>query len=131
PGPGKPLRRGLLVNDLVSRCAVNAVGTAQLLASEPDPDTLSELFAMQTAFMNRLWQMDQDWRTGLLQLYQEWMSLREANTLSKVIEQDYNLGAQFGDLVMNYVTSAATLVESTNVGYAYWLSKKIGAKPSP
>ncbi|MGF3021743.1 hypothetical protein ACQVP2_02795 [Methylobacterium aquaticum] len=124
---GAPLRRTVLVQEIATRSAANAVGTAQLLSQSPDSTTIGELYAMQGAFMKQLWQIDQDWRAGLMRVYEGTVSLRKANTLSKVVEQDFNLIGQCGDLMTTYMTSVATLVENTNVGYSYWLSKKIRA----
>ncbi|WP_123834120.1 hypothetical protein [Methylobacterium currus] len=124
---GAPLRRTVLVGEIATRSAANAVGTAQLLSEGPDSDTIGELYEMQGAFVKQLWKIDQDWRAGLMRIYEGSLSLRKANTLSKVIEQDFNLIGQYGDLATNYMTSVATLVENTNVGYSYWLSKKIKA----
>ncbi|AWN51887.1 hypothetical protein [Methylobacterium sp. 17Sr1-1] len=124
---GAPLRRSALVGELATRSTANAVGTAQLLSENPDSDTIGELYAMQGAFVKQLWKINQDWRAGLLRIYEGSLLLRKANTLSKVVEQDYNLFGQYGDLVTNYVTSVTTLVDNSTVGYSYWLSKKIQA----
>ncbi|MGE7414333.1 hypothetical protein [Methylobacterium tarhaniae] len=124
---GAPLRRAVLVSELATRSAANAVGTAQLLAESPDSRTINELYEMQGAFVKQLWKIDQDWRAGLMRIYERSLLLRQANTMSKVVEQDFNLIGQYTDLVSNYTTSVATLVENTNVGYSYWLTKKIEA----
>ncbi|KMO29127.1 hypothetical protein VQ03_29510 [Methylobacterium tarhaniae] len=124
---GAPLRRTVLVSELATRSAANAVGTAQLLAANPDSRIIDELCEMQGAFAKQLWKIDQDWRAGLMRIYEGSLSLRRANTVSKVVEQDFNLIGQYGDLVTNCMTSVATLVENTNVGYSYWLAKKIEA----
>lgn len=122
-----PLRRSVLVGELATRSTANAVGTAQLLSENPDSDTIGELYEMQGAFVKQIWKIDQDWRAGLLRIYENSLLLRKANTLSKVIEQDCNLFGQYGDLVTNTVTSMATLIDNSTVGYSYWLSKKIQA----
>jgi hypothetical protein len=124
---GAPLRRTVLVGELATRSTANAVGTVQLLSENPDSDTIGELYEMQVALVKQLWKIDQDWRAGLLRVYEGSLQLRKANTLSKVLEQDYNLIGQYGDLVTNYLTSVATLVDNSTVGYSYWLSKKIQA----
>jgi hypothetical protein len=126
-GAGAPLQRTVLVNELVSCSAANAVGTAQLLTESPDSGTIGEILAMQAAFLGQLWTIEQAWRAGLMQIYQGSVSLRKANTLSKVVEQDFNLVGQVGDLMTNALTSTASLIESANVGYAYWLSNKLSA----
>lgn len=127
PGAGAPLQRTVLANELASTCAGNVVGTVQLLAEAPDSDTIGEIYAMQAAFVRQLWTIEQEWRAGWLQICQGAVSLRKANTLSKVVEQDYNLVGQAGDLMVNAVTSTASLIESATVGYSYWLSNKIDA----
>ncbi|WP_018262653.1 hypothetical protein [Methylobacterium sp. WSM2598] len=126
-----PLRRTLMINEAVSRSAANALGTVQVLAMRPDPDTLGDLFDMQAALLERFRQLDRAWIDGLTQLAQARLALREANTISKVMEQEFNLLGQFGTLVANQITNTAALLESVNVGYAYWLSRKIGAPQSP
>ncbi|AWN47061.1 hypothetical protein DK419_12675 [Methylobacterium terrae] len=125
PGASAPLQRTVLANDLVANCAANAVGTVQLLAERPDSDTIGEIYAMQLAFMRQLWTIERDWRDGWLQICQASLSLRKANTLSKIVEQDYNLVGQVGDLMVNTVASTASLIESATVGYSYWLTNKI------
>ncbi|MGX7703401.1 hypothetical protein [Methylobacterium sp. Gmos1] len=125
-----PLRHTVLVGELATRSTANAVGTAQLLSESPDSDTIGELYEMHGAFVKQLCKIDQDWRAGLLRVYEGSLQLRKANTLSKVIEQEYNLIGQYGDLATNYMTSVTTLIDNTTVGYSYWLSKKIQAARS-
>jgi hypothetical protein len=88
---GAPLRCTVLVSEIATRSAANAVGTAQFLSESPDSDTVGELYEMQGAFVKQLWNIDQVWRAVLMQIYEGSLSLRKTNTLSKVIDQDFNL----------------------------------------
>ncbi|TGD99847.1 hypothetical protein [Methylobacterium nonmethylotrophicum] len=124
-GAEVPLRRTALVNAIAARSATNAVATVELLSARPTPDVIGELSAMQAAFVRQLWKIDQDWRAGMMRIVEGALSLRSANTLSKIMEQELNLVGQCGDLTATYVTSTAALIENTSVGYSFWLSQKV------
>ncbi|KMO11114.1 hypothetical protein [Methylobacterium platani] len=126
-GAGAPLKHGVLAAELASVCARNAAGTVRLLAESPRPDILAEIVAMQAAFMHQVWTIGEEWSAGWWQIAEGAVSLRNANTLSKIVEQDFNLAGQVGDLMLDTTTRTAKLIESATVGYSYWLTNTIDA----
>ncbi|MCQ4162850.1 hypothetical protein NON00_23390, partial [Roseomonas sp. GC11] len=101
----------------------------RLVTARPSPDLWSDMLDMQRAFWKRMEQIGEQWQEGLKDLGEQAAQLRSANTLSKLIEQDCNLANQFGALLTAQATAVATLVESTQVGFGYWLKEKLDELP--
>ena len=71
-------------------------------------------------------QQQQDWLRGWAVWNQERASIKGANTVSKLVEQEFNLMAQIGQLLLNQTTNLVALQENVEVAYAYWLNEKLG-----
>jgi flagellar hook-length control protein FliK len=114
----------LMLGQVVARSIGNQVAMAWLLPLHSDPQTWQELLAMQAAVWQRLRQQQADWTAGCTQLIQDYGQLRQANTLSKFVEQEYDAVAQFGALVKSQAADLAGLVENVQVDFGYWVSQK-------
>ena len=119
------LKRAAMVNAWAARATNSGVTAAMLFASGPDGQTWRELFDMQRAIWGQLHRQGQDWHQGLADWGQEWVELKAANTMSKLVEQEFNLIAQFGQLMSQQATDFVTLMESVQVGFGYWVSQKL------
>lgn len=102
------------------------VGT--LLAEASQPETWHEALQIQGAIGERLAQQQRAWTMGVEQITAEYLQLNSANTLSKWVEQEYNIGMQMGALCFNQLVNMTALAENVQVDLAYWLSlRKEGA----
>lgn len=114
----------MLAGQLVGTSLRNEVGTATLLPMSLDASLWQELLDIQHAILERVAQQQQNWWDGCKDVYAEYSQLKMANTLSKFVEQEYNVVAQFNALVANQAASWAGLMENIHVDYAYWLTQK-------
>jgi hypothetical protein len=71
-------------------------------------------------------QQQQDWLRGWAVWNQERASMNGANTISRLVEQEFNLVAQIGQLFLNQTTNLVALQENVEVAHAYWLNEKLG-----
>lgn len=94
-----------------------------------DPEVWSESMQLQAAILRRLQAQGQNWRTGCTVLLQDYGQLRQANTMSKLLEKQCNLSSQFAQLLGNQATNFVALLENIDVDYGYWASQKTSAPP--
>lgn len=113
-----------LMNQMLARSMNNQLTTATVLPLQFDADTWNDLLAMQTAVVNRLQQQQRDWAQGVTEIMQDYSQIRLANTLSKFVEQEYNLGAQIGALMTSQLSQFVNLMENIQVDYGYWIAQK-------
>ncbi|AOY01183.1 hypothetical protein [Jeongeupia sp. USM3] len=102
----------------------NGLTAAATLPALANPETWFEAWALQQAVWQRLQKQGEQWWSGLTAIHHESGELRRANTMSKFFEQEYNLYAQFGELVGNQFTSLFELMDNIQVDYGYWLAQK-------
>ncbi|MBM3115829.1 hypothetical protein [Jeongeupia naejangsanensis] len=110
-----------------SRQWQNGLNTVAVLPAYANPETLFEAWALQQAVWQRLQKQGEQWWNGLATIYAERDELRRANTVSKFFEQEYNLYAQFGELVGDQFTSLLELADNIQVDYGYWIAQKQAA----
>lgn len=124
----KPVARAsklqLLLSQFALRGLAHGTSTAAVLPLHFDPETWRELMALQQAVAQRCLQQQKGWLEGFAAWIHEHSQLREANTLSKYVEQEYNLVAQFGALVADQMSQYAGLLENTQVDYGYWMAQR-------
>lgn len=114
----------MLAGQLLGTSLRNEVGTATLLPMSLDASLWQEMLDIQHAILERVAQQQRNWWDGCKDVYAEYNQLKMANTLSKFVEQEYNVVAQFNALVASQAASWAGLVENIQVDYAYWLTQK-------
>jgi hypothetical protein len=126
-GP-KTFARGLKLQLMLGQAAMRAMAhgltTAAVLPLRPEPQTLNELMALQQAVIQRIADQQKGWLEGCAALAEERNRIKEANTLSKFVEQEYNLFANFSALVADQMSQWAGLVENTQVDYGYWIAQQ-------
>ncbi|MDE1179191.1 hypothetical protein [Paraburkholderia sp.] len=108
------------------RGATNGLNTAKLFAVGMDMQRCNELLEMQTAIVKRLMLQQQTWLEGWAGLNRERAQIKGANTVSKLVEQEFNLVAQVGQLFIDQTTALVALQENIEISYSYWLSEKLG-----
>ena len=95
-----------------------------------DPEVWSESMQLQAAIVRRLQLQGQDWRAGCTLLLEDYGQLRQANTMSKLLEKQCNLSSQLAQLLGNQATNFVALLENIDVDYGYWASQKTSAAPA-
>jgi len=90
-----------------------------------DPSVWSELTQMQAAIAQRLELQNQNWRKGFAILAEDYAQLRQANTMSKLLEKQGNLISQSADLMTSQATDFVALLENIDVDFGYWASQKL------
>jgi len=90
-----------------------------------DPQIWSDLLQLQAAVMQRLQQQNRAWLKGCAILMEDYAQIKQANTMSKLVEKQYNLMAQWSLLIGNQATNMIGLQENIEVDYGYWASQKL------
>lgn len=125
PAPVKRAQKfHLLLSELMTTSAGNHMATATLWPVLFRPEVLAEFFAFQKAVMARIDQQNRNWVESCAAVAQEYSQLGAANTLSKLVEQEYNVFAQFHAVAAAQAASWAGLMENVQVDYAYWIAQK-------
>jgi len=124
------LKMPVLLGGWAARSATNSIDTARLLAFGMDLHTWGELVQMQQAVVERLTLQQQAWMQGWAAWNRERAEIRGANTVTELVEQEFNLVAQIGQLLIDQTTNLIALQENIEVSYAYWLNQKLGALSS-
>lgn len=113
-----------LFSQLLSTAVDNQLSTASWLPLHGNRQLWQEMLAIQQAVMQRMQQQHQAWIDGCADVSLEYRQLKKVNTLSKLIEQEYNIMAQWHALIASQMSNWAGLLENIHVDYAYWLSQK-------
>lgn len=111
-----------LMTSFLSSGAHNHMKVGTLLAEASQPETWREALQIQAAIADRLTQQQQAWTRGVDQIMVEYLQLNQANTLTKWVEQEYNIGMQLGTLCFNQIVNLTALAENIQVDLGYWLS---------
>lgn len=98
------------------------------LAWQPDRQDygIAEAAEMQRAILARLQAQQAELGAGLAAVGQTASGVRKADTLSKLMEQEYNVAAQLGALLNGQLTAMVGLMESMQIGYGYLIASKAG-----
>lgn len=89
-----------------------------------DNEIFLERLQFQQAVFNRIFENQKSWFTGIAGIIQEYMGLKEANTLSKHVEQECNIIGQWSALITRQVASWTEMLENFQTDYDYWISQK-------
>lgn len=95
-----------------------------------DPTVWSEAMQLEAAVLRRLHTQGLNWRKGCTILLEDYEQLRQANTMSKLMEKQSNLMTQFAQLLTSQATDFIALLENIDVDYGYWASQKQSAPPT-
>lgn len=124
-------KAGALLGQSAARTAANSAATAMFLPLTARAQTYDELFAMQQAVIGRIAQLQQGWLRGWNQWLHDFGQMRQADTLSEHMEQQYNLGARVGALCKQQATDLLSLQENLEVDYGYWLARQARERLQP
>ncbi|MCD4501412.1 hypothetical protein [Chromobacterium vaccinii] len=115
-----PAKVDTLFSNWLARGLNNAGSTLALLPSAAQPQTWFSLFQLQQSALQKLQQQQNIWVEHWLGWLGEAEKLRNANTLSKLLEQECNLAMQAVQIVGNYAVNLSDLQENLEVNYGYW-----------
>lgn len=118
-----------LLGRQVANAAQNGWASAALLPLVAGPETWQELLELQQAVIRQAHELQQGWLRGWGQWLEQFGQLRRVNTLSKLLEEEFNLVGQCLTLLQGQVTDVATLQESVEVNYGYWLRQQLDKSP--
>ena len=114
-----------LLGKAITRQVLNCQGLwALALQPEKQNTALTESFKMQGAIFERLAAQQAQWNQGLEELARLVAGVRDVNTLSKLMEQEYNVQARLGGLLNDQATALMELMESIQIGYGYLLAQQ-------
>lgn len=115
-----------LFGSSMARCSNSVSGSMPVLMAlaRLDPDTLQELFDLQSAIADRFREQNDQWVQGLNRIAGEASQLKKTNTVSKFMEQQCNLVGQWVALWLSQSTNLATQMENIQVDVAYWIAQK-------
>jgi hypothetical protein len=116
--------QGLLQQMVWRGAGVHVAAAATLPWHAGDAAMWQELWSLQAAVAGRLQAQQQAWVDGCTALWQDYAQLGRANTVAKVMDQEFGAAARFGALVKDQVGGFAELMENAQVNWAYWLSQK-------
>lgn len=105
----------------------NYMLTTGLSVRLTDPTVWSEWIQLQAAVAQRLQKQNQDLRKGFAILVDDYSQLKQANTMSKLMEKQCNLVSQWGALMGSQATNLMELLENVQVDYGYWASQKLAS----
>lgn len=114
-----------LLGNALTRQLLNCQGLWSLaLQPARQSSALSESLAMQGAILQRLAAQQSQWQQGFEDLAQLVGGIRDVNTMSKLMEQEFNVLARLGALLNSQATATMELMESMQIGYGYLLARQ-------
>ena len=108
------------------RKAISYVDSARLWSSGLAFTYAGELYELNQAAVKRFLEVQQETLDEWAAWGRQRARIGGANTMSKLVEQEMNLAGLIGQIFTDYLTNLVELQENIEVGYAYWLSKKLG-----
>jgi hypothetical protein len=121
-----PLLRSQKMHSLIGQWAKRGMehGASTRSLLQLDAEGWEELFAFQSAVLERFAEQQKDWLEGCAAVVQEYGELKRANTMAKFVEQEYNVVVQMGALFATQAANFVGLMESIQVDYGYWIHQK-------
>jgi len=117
-----------LTANWAARATGNAAATAQLAGLGLDAQDWMDLLDLQLAAWQRLGALQQGW----VESYKTWMKyagqVKGANTISKLVERECNIGAQLTQLIGSQITDLVTLEENFEIDFSYWVAQALAEK---
>jgi hypothetical protein len=114
-----------------ARSMKNASATAQVFAHGMDIESWHELWQMQAA----AWRRMHDLQSGWMEDWKNWLQyaaeVKGANTMTKLVEREGNISAQFVQLLGNQATDLMGLQENIQIDYAFWINQKLNEIRQP
>lgn len=126
---GTAMRANYLVNNHAAHLFRNGMFAAGLTTRLANPEIWEESVQLQRAVAQRLQEQNENWLKGCAILMQDYVQIKQANTMSKLVEKQFNLITQWSQLLNNQATNLIGLLENIQVDYGYWASQKLRQSP--
>lgn len=120
------LKRVTLMSRRIMRAADAGIASAKLFTMAAHPQTWQVLFHLQQAILEQMQQQQKDWLSGWEDWLEEFAQIKRVNTMSKLVEQEFNLLAQFVLFLQERATSFVKLQENVEINYGYWINEEVG-----
>lgn len=136
PLPLLPLARAFSLQATAHQLATNRaaqwlnLGTA-LPAAALDARTASEGLALASAATQAWLSWQARWLEGLTELATQMCEVRQANTLSKLVDQELDTVQQALALAGAQASAAMQLAENLNISLAWWVQQRAEAARTP
>lgn len=132
PVPLLPAKRALALHKLATQRAAQQARLAWQLgqwsfASAWNPRAAAGAVAFASAFWEQWLGLQAQWEDGAAALAEEMGELREANTVSKLVEQELNLVQQAAALATAQAALTLQLLENAQNNLGYWLQRQLDA----
>jgi hypothetical protein len=121
------LQRFSLAERQFSRLGNSGAASLQLLALAGKPEVWNELLALQQAVLEQAQEIQSGWVAGWSAWFQSFGEVRRANTMSKLLEQEFNMLGQAFKLLQGQTTDLVNFQDNVEVNYAYWVSQQLRA----
>ena len=97
-----------------------------MLSPRPDFSLIAETIQMQQAALARIATVQTESIRKIAELTAGATGIRKANTLSKLVDQEYDLVSGFGAILAEQTTAMVELLESLQIGYGYLVAQRLG-----
>ena len=119
------LKKHALGSQLTNNTLKNQIATFNLLLfGQPDPRIWQDMLSMQQAVLKRIEQQQVEWAAGCNEILKEYNQIKDASTLSKLLEKEYNVVGQFVALTASQMTDWVGLIENFQISYSWWLNQQ-------
>lgn len=122
------LRYHRLLSNHWAKQGHHSLNSAVLFAQQPQ--VWQEIAQIQQAVWQQTFKLQQNWMNDWNTWIGEFNQMKKANTMSKMLEQEFNVLGLFMQLIQNQTTDWVSLLERIEINYGYWLNEKINADPS-
>ncbi|MCB1908531.1 MAG: hypothetical protein KDH15_14270 [Rhodocyclaceae bacterium] len=124
-----PMKHASTFHELIGRAAqrqfeVQRALVTAMLSPRPDYSLVAETIKMQQAAMTRLATVQTESIRKFAELTASAASIDKANTLSKLMDQEYDLVSGFGAILAEQITAMVELMESLQIGYGYLVARR-------
>lgn len=121
------LKRYTILNRWMSRAVNNSIASAKLAPLATHPQVWETIFRLQQAVLEQVQEQQLDWLHGWEAWLAELAQIKRVNTLSKLVEQEFNLAAQLVVFFQERATDLVKLQENVQVNYGYWINEQLGS----
>ena len=111
-----------LLGNLAARGQHNLGASLAMLPALAHTDTWLSLTQLQAASLQRLIAQQDSWLTQWQGWFHSACQLSQANTVSKLLEQEINLTLRAVQILGQQTVDLASLQENLEVNYGYWAS---------
>ncbi|MCB1894647.1 MAG: hypothetical protein H6945_16950 [Zoogloeaceae bacterium] len=126
-----PMQHASAFHELLGRAAqrqfqIQQATLTAMLSPRPDFSLIAETIQMQQAALARIATVQTESIRKIAELTAGATGIRKANTLSKLVDQEYDLVSGFGAILAEQTTAMVELLESLQIGYGYLVAQRLG-----